>query len=296
MSHKGDLDSSSSVSSCPSEIDSPGPMDLPKFKIVVIGPPSAGKNALIHRFVTDRFLTADDHECEVGVSFMRKTVAIPPGVHIMLKCHDRAMKLGSPCVEVSFDASSGDQLAVTTDCQACWLQSTITEPDSNGVWAINFKEDLISMMPHVLHGASGAVIVYDNSNDEESNNYTEVHKMLNLVHDIEPGIPVAFAASKSDLGSAISDNGATLFHSFDSSGAPSLSSMNPLLGFYPTSALTGDGVWDVFLAVAEAAHRKTPGGVKISKRRSRSSGQRKRHKKHGSSLSKAIRSLSKHWR
>mmetsp|Transcript_434 Transcript_434/g.357 ORF Transcript_434/g.357 Transcript_434/m.357 type:complete len:95 (-) Transcript_434:1-285(-) len=90
---------------------------------------------------------------------MRKTVAIPPGVHIMLK-----------------------------------------------VWAINFKEDLISMMPHVLHGASGAVIVYDNSNDEESNNYTEVHKMLNLVHDIEPGIPVAFAASKSDLGSAISDN------------------------------------------------------------------------------------------
>ncbi|KAF4693126.1 hypothetical protein FOZ62_006158, partial [Perkinsus olseni] len=112
--------SSASFSSTDSESEDSALADLPRFKIVVIGMPSAGKSCLIHRFAKDRFICDDAEQHAVGVTFMRKTVAIPPGVRIMLK-----------------------------------------------VWAISFEEDLLSMIPHVLHGASGAVIVYDQSNEVE---------------------------------------------------------------------------------------------------------------------------------
>ncbi|KAF4660290.1 hypothetical protein FOZ61_004117 [Perkinsus olseni] len=159
--------SSASFSSTDSESEDSALADLPRFKIVVIGMPSAGKSCLIHRFVKDRFICDDAEQHAVGVTFMRKTVAIPPGVRIMLK-----------------------------------------------VWAISFEEDLLSMIPHVLHGASGAVIVYDQSNEVEG--YTSVHEMLDLIHTNEPSIPVAFAGNKADLCRQTADDGAAVSRVFPS--------------------------------------------------------------------------------
>ncbi|EER09416.1 GTP-binding protein YPT52, putative [Perkinsus marinus ATCC 50983] len=245
------VDLSSSTESS-SDSEPSGQTNLSEYKIVVIGTPSAGKNCLVHRFVKDRCICDDDdtEQHAVGVTFMRKMVPVPPGVHIMLK-----------------------------------------------VCVINFEDNLLSMIPHVLHEASGAVIVYDQNCCEMESNYTSVHKMLDLIHTNEPNIPVAFAGNKSDLCDHTPDDGPALFTSFATSGI-SLTSMNPILGFYPTSAQTGDGVWDVFLAVAETAYRKCPDGMKSRKQRRSSSKSHRasRHRKRKSpSFSKALRSLSKHW-
>lgn len=100
------VDLSSSTESS-SDSEPSGQTNLSEYKIVVIGTPSAGKNCLVHRFVKDRYLAGtvwlrlhqfslscicDDDDTEqhaVGVTFMRKMVPVPPGVHIMLKVTSR---------------------------------------------------------------------------------------------------------------------------------------------------------------------------------------------------------------
>ncbi|KAF8458314.1 ras family-domain-containing protein [Terfezia claveryi] len=116
------------------------------------------------------------------------------------------------------------------------------------IWDTAGQERFASLAPMYYRNAQSALVVYDLT---KPTSLTKAkHWVAELQRQASPGIVIALVGNKLDLGAITDDNGNSL-RAISTEDAKSYAEDEGLL-FFETSAKTGEGVKDVFEAIAGA--------------------------------------------
>ncbi|RPB23893.1 ras-domain-containing protein [Terfezia boudieri ATCC MYA-4762] len=114
------------------------------------------------------------------------------------------------------------------------------------IWDTAGQERFASLAPMYYRNAQSALVVYDLT---KPTSLTKAkHWVAELQRQASPGIVIALVGNKLDLGAITDDNGNSL-RAISTEDAKSYAEDEGLL-FFETSAKTGEGVKDVFEAIA----------------------------------------------
>lgn len=112
------------------------------------------------------------------------------------------------------------------------------------LWDIAGQDSFQALRQRFYTGSSGAVIVFSHD-PEQTKSYNNVGKWLADLKQHCGNIPIVLLGNKVDL----IENGSNSDLATSDSKVEQLAKDNKFLGYYKTSALTGDGVTDGFKAL-----------------------------------------------
>ncbi|CAN8103401.1 unnamed protein product [Discula destructiva] len=224
-------------------------------KLVCIGDSGCGKSSLTIRLCEGRFV--QHHDVTIGVEFGSRIV--PVG----------APHSSKPLLSSSSSSSSASAPTDTTISQQDQQPPEgLPEPPRHkapeppqkhmklSLWDTAGQETYKSVTRSYFRGASGALLVFDLSRKAT---FAHVTDWLNDLRQIaEPDIVVILVGNKADLASGGgSDEGK---REVSEAEASAWAKANGVLRYVETSAKSGEGVEEAFLAVAERIYQNIMAG------------------------------------
>jgi len=120
------------------------------------------------------------------------------------------------------------------------------------LWDIAGQDSFQALRQRFYTGSSGAIIVFSHS-PEQSNSYEHVPKWLNDIKKFCGNIPIILFGNKVDLVDEEELSSNPDIPRSDSN-VEAYATENRFVGYYKTSALTGQGVTDAFKVLVKKLH------------------------------------------
>lgn len=216
-------------------------------KLVCIGDSGCGKSSLTIRLCEGRFV--QHHDVTIGVEFGSRIV--PVGAP-----HSSSQAASKPSLSAPAASSSTSSPIDTPQPEGLPEPPRQKEPlppqkhMKLSLWDTAGQETYKSVTRSYFRGASGALLVFDIS---RKSTFAHVTDWLNDLRQIaEPDIVVILVGNKADL--------ATERREVSEDEARTWAKANGVLRYVETSAKSGEGVEEAFLAVAERIYQNIMAG------------------------------------
>lgn len=217
-------------------------------KLVCIGDSGCGKSSLTIRLCEGRFV--QHHDVTIGVEFGSRIV--PVGAPHSKPSPAQDPSFGGPSSGAG-DAAASSQPPKPEGLPPPPLKQEPPPPQKHmklSLWDTAGQETYKSVTRSYFRGASGALLVFDIS---RKSTFSHVTDWLNDLRQIaEPDIVVILVGNKADLASEKRE--------VSEQEAKDWAKRNGVLRYVETSAKSGEGVEEAFLAVAERIYQNIMAG------------------------------------